>query len=144
MRIRCALSVLLVLVACHAADRTSPASPTSPSVGADVVRVTGTFVKRTNFPCHLSDPFVGGMQVTFRGTVFGRTTRIVTGSANWVGERADPPLAPIGQCRQVAPYEVALPLDTSYVVEINHYRFAPVTLVQLRAEGMRHTFRLPS
>ena len=142
MRIRCALGVLLLLVACHTADRTPLLR--SPSVETEGVRVTGTFVKRTNFPCHLSDPFVGGMRVTFRGTVSGRTTRIVTGSANWIGERADPPVASIGQCRQVAPFEVQLPLDTAYVVEINDYRFAPVTLVELRAEGMRHTFRLPS
>jgi hypothetical protein len=144
MRIRCALGVLFLLVACQTTDRTPLAAGASPSIDADLVRVTGTFVKRTNFPCHLSDPFVGGMQVTFRGTVLGRTTEIVTGSANWIGERADPPLAPIGQCRQVAPFEVELPLDTAYVVEINHYRFAPVTLAELRAEGMRHTFRLPS
>jgi hypothetical protein len=84
------------------------------------------------------------MQVTFSGTRSGRTTAIVTGSADWIGEAADPPIAPIGQCRQVAPFEVKLPLDTAYVVEINHYRFAPVTLIELRAEGLRHTFRLPS
>jgi hypothetical protein len=142
MRIRCVLSLVLLLVACNTADRRPP--PGSPSVEGDGVRITGTFVKRTNFPCHLSDPFVGGMQVTFRGTVSGRTTQIVTGSANWVGERADPRVAPIGQCRQVAPFEVELPLDTAYMVEINNYRFAPVTLAELRAEGMRHTFRLPS
>jgi hypothetical protein len=142
MRIRCGLALLLLLVACRSADR-APLSG-SPSVEADGVRVTGTFVKRTNFPCHLSDPFVGGVQVTFRGTVSGRTTQIVTGSADWIGEPADPPLAPIGQCRQVAPFAVVLPLDTAYVVEINRYRFAPVTLAELRAEGMRHTFRLPS
>ena len=144
MRIRYPLGVLLLLVACHTADRTPLATRASPSAEADGVRVTGTFVKRTNFPCHLSDPFVGGMPVTFRGMVSGRTIEIVTGSANWVGERADPPVASIGQCRQVAPFEVELPLDTAYVVEINHHRFAPVTLDELRAEGMRHTFHLPS
>jgi hypothetical protein len=144
MRIRCALSVLLLLVACHTAHRAPLPSRESPSVEAGGVHVTGTFVKRTNFPCHLSDPFVGGMPVTFSGTLSGRTTQIVTGSANWVGEAADPPVAPMGQCRQVAPFEVELPLDTAYVVEINHYRFAPVTLAELRAEGLRHTFRLHS
>ena len=120
MRDRCALGVLLLLVACHTADRTPLLR--SPSVETEGVRVTGTFVERTNFPCHLSDPFVGGMRVTFRGTVSGRTTRIVTGSANCM-EWADPAVASIGQCRQVAPFEVQLPLDTAYVVEINHYRF---------------------
>jgi hypothetical protein len=144
MRIRRALSVLLLLVACHTADRPPLPPRRSSSVETDGVRVTGTFVKRTNFPCHLSDPFVGGMRVTFSGTLSGQTTEIVTGSANWVGERADPPAAPLGQCRQVAPFEVDLPLDAAYVVEINHYRFAPVTLVELRAEGLRHTYRLPS
>lgn len=144
MRIRCALSVLLVLVACHSPDRPPLLPLSSPTLEVDGVRLTGTFVKRTNFPCHLSDPFVGGMRVTFIGTPSGRTTKIVTGSANWVGEAADPPVAPIGQCRQVAPFEVELPLDTGYVVEINNYRFAPVTLVEFRAEGLRHVFRLPS
>ena len=143
MRIRCALSVLLLLVACHTADRSPLPSRGSPSK-ENGVRVTGTFVKRTNFPCHMSDPFVGDMRVTFTGTPSGQTTEIVTGSANWVGEPADPPVASIGQCRQVAPFEVELPLDTAYVAEINHFRFAPVTLAELRAEGLRHTFRLPS
>ena len=143
MRIRCALSVLLLFVACHTVDPSSLPSRRSSSI-ENGVHVIGTFVKRTNFPCHLSDPFVGNMRVTFSGTLSGQTTEIVTGSANWVGESADPPVAPIGQCRQVAPFDVELPLDTAYVAEINHYRFAPVTLVELRAEGLRHTFRLPS
>jgi hypothetical protein len=144
MWIRCALGVMLLLVACSTADGTPSPPAASPSVEAGRVHVTGTFVKRTNFPCHLSDPYVGGMPVTFRGTPSGRTTEIVTGSANWIGEAADPPVAPIGQCRQVAPFEVELPLDIVYVVEIDHYRFAAVTLVELRADGLRHTFRLPS
>ena len=44
----------------------------------------------------------------------------------------------------MAPFEVDLPVAERYVVVINDGRLAPVTLSQLRAEGMRHTFRLPS
>jgi hypothetical protein len=31
-----------------------------------------------------------------------------------------------------------------YVVVINDHRLPAVTLAELRAEGLRHTFRLPS
>ena len=74
----------------------------------------------------------------------GSATTIVTQSADWTGLPADPPRAPLGQCRQVAPFEVDLPVAERYVVVINDGRLAPITLSQLRAEGMRHTFRLPS
>jgi hypothetical protein len=67
----------------------------------------------------------------------------VSGSANWIGLPATSK-APLGQCRQVAPFEVALPVAQRYVVHINDRRLLPVTLEQLRAEGLRHTFRLPS
>jgi hypothetical protein len=108
--------------------------------GAVVLR--GTFVKLAGFPCHRSDPYVGGETVTFRGSDGSRTT-IVTGSANWIGRSASPE-APLGQCRQVAPFEVALPVARGYVVHINDRRLPPVTLAELRAEGLRHTFRLPA
>ncbi|MGA9160865.1 MAG: hypothetical protein WB297_08395 [Actinomycetota bacterium] len=102
----------------------------------------GTFVKLTGFPCHRSDPYVGGETVRFRGSDGSRTT-IVTGSANWIGLSATR-AAPLGQCRQVAPFEVELPVVDRYVVVINDRRLPPVTLAELRADGMRHTFRLPS
>jgi hypothetical protein len=44
----------------------------------------------------------------------------------------------------VAPFEVDLPVAERYVVVINDGRLPPVTLSELRADGMRHTFRLPS
>jgi hypothetical protein len=114
-----------------------------PSPGGDTVLVTGTFVKSTDFPCHRSDPFVGGERVTFHGSD-GSETTIVTRSANWIGRPADPPEAPLGQCRQVAAFEVRLPVAERYTVEINGRELRQVTLAELRAEGLRHVFRLPS
>ncbi len=116
-----------------------PTSNGSTAPGRVVVR--GTFVKLTGFPCHRSDPYVGGETVTFRGSDGSRTT-IVTGSANWIGMPAGVG-APLGQCRQVAPFEVELPAADRYVVLINDRRLPPVSLAELRADGMRHTFRLP-
>jgi hypothetical protein len=118
-----------------------PRAPSSPP--PDEVVLSGTFVKLTNLPCHRSDYFVGGKAATFLGSD-GSATRIVTHSANWTGLPADPPRAPLGQCRQVARFEVELPAAERYVVRINDHRLPPVTLERLRAEGMRHTFRLPS
>ena len=111
------------------------------SAASDRTMVRGTFVKLTGFPCHRSDPYVGGETVVFRGSD-GSRTRIVTGSANWIGLPATA-AAPLGQCRQVAPFEVELPIAQGYVVLINDRRLPPVTLAELRADGMRHTFRLP-
>jgi hypothetical protein len=117
---------------------TANGTPTDPN--AIVLR--GTFVKLTGFPCHRSDPYVGGETVTFRGSDGSRTT-IVTGAANWVGLPATPD-APLGQCRQMAPFTVELPRTGRYLVVINDRRLPAVTLAGLRAEGLRHTFRLPS
>ena len=94
-------------------------------------------------PCHRSGGFVVGETVSFRGSD-GSETACVTDSADWTGLPADPPRAPLGQCRQVAPFEIDLPVAERYVVAINDGRLPPVTLSELRAEGMRHTFRLPS
>ena len=117
------------------ANETSTAAPTA-------IALRGTFVKLTGFPCHRSDPYVGGETVTFRGSDGTRTT-IVTGSANWVGLPATSE-APLGQCRQVARFTAELPPAKRYVVLINDRRLPAVTLDELRAEGLRHTFRLPS
>ena len=106
------------------------------------IALRGTFVKLTGFPCHRSDPYVGGETVTFRGSD-GTRTVIVTGSANWIGLPATPE-APLGQCRQVARFTAELPQAMRYVVVINDHRLPAVTLAELRAEGLRHTFRLPS
>jgi hypothetical protein len=114
---------------------TSTAEPTA-------IALRGTFVKLTGFPCHRSDPYVGGETVTFRGSD-GTRTVIVTGSANWIGLPATSE-APLGQCRQVARFTAELPAAMRYVVVINDHRLPPVTLDELRAEGLRHTFRLPS
>lgn len=111
------------------------------STAADRTVLRGTFVKLTGFPCHRSDPYVGGEAVIFRGSD-GSRTRVVTGSANWIGLPATE-AAPLGQCRQVAPFEVELPIAERYVVLINDRRLPPVTLAELRADGMRHIFRLP-
>ncbi len=119
------------------------AAPATPTPSAGRIALRGTFVKFTNLPCHRSDYYVGGKTVTFRGSDGSRTT-IVTHSANWTGLPADPPLAPLGQCRQVAPFEATLPVAHRYVVVINNGRLPPVELSELRAEGMVHTFRLPS
>ena len=133
------------------------ASPTSFAGGEPMMRPTpsvtstaepsgialrGSFVKLTGFPCHRSDPFVGGETVTFRGSD-GTRTVIVTGSANWIGLPATSE-APLGQCRQVARFTAKLPPAVRYVVLINDRRLPAVTLAELRAEGLRHTFRLPS
>jgi len=106
------------------------------------IALRGTFVKLTGFPCHRSDPYVGGETVTFRGSD-GTRTVIVTGSANWIGLPATSE-APLGQCRQVARFTAELPPAMRYVVVINDHRLPAVTLAELRAEGLRHTFRLPS
>ena len=125
--------------------RPTPAPASSPS-GAQAARnrvdLTGRFVKLTGFPCHRSDPYVGNETVVFLGNDGSRTT-IVTGSANWIGLGATRS-APLGQCRQVAPFEAELPVADRYLVLINDRRLAPVTLATLRAEGFRHTFSLPS
>jgi hypothetical protein len=146
-----ALGVLAVvaLAACasHApvAGMESMMRPTTngtPTDAPNAIVLRGTFVKLTSFPCHRSDPYVGGETVTFRGSDGSRTT-IVTGSANWVGLPTTPE-APLGQCRQVAPFTAALPPAGRYLVVINDRRLPAVTLAELRAEGLRHTFRLPS
>jgi hypothetical protein len=116
-------------------NATSTAAPTA-------IALRGTFVKLTGFPCHRSDPYVGGETVTFRASD-GTRTMIVTGSANWIGLPATAE-APLGQCRQVARFIAELPPAKRYVVLINDRRLPAVTLDQLRAEGLRHTFRLPS
>jgi hypothetical protein len=155
-RLRRALAVLplaLALASCTSSSvigmesmmRPTPAAA-SPPPGAQAapnrVDLTGRFVKLTGFPCHRSDPYVGNETVVFLGSDGSRTT-IVTGSANWIGLGATRS-APLGQCRQVAPFEAELPVADRYVVLINDRRLAPVTLATLRAEGFRHTFSLPS
>jgi hypothetical protein len=81
----------------------------TPSVtsAAEPIALRGSFVKLTGFPCHRSDPYVGGETVTFRGSD-GTRTVIVTGSANWIGLPATSE-APLGQCRQVARFTAKLP-----------------------------------
>ena len=61
----------------------------------------------------------------------------------WIGLAATR-RAPLGQCRQVAPYAVDLPPAERYAILINDRRLEPVTLATLRGEGLRHTFHLPS
>ena len=117
------------------ANETSTAAPAA-------IALRGTFVKLTGFPCHRSDPYVGGETVTFRGSDGTRTT-IVTGSANWIGLPATSE-APLGQCRQEARFTAELPPARRYVVLINDRRLPAVTIDELRAEWLRHTFRLPS
>ena len=85
---------------------------------------------------------MGNETVVFLGSDGSRIT-IVTDSANWIGMGATPS-APLGQCRQVAPFEAELPVAARYVVLINDRTLPPVTLATLRAEGFRHTFRLPA
>jgi len=119
-----------------------PTANGTPTDAPNAIVLRGTFVKLTGFPCHRSDPYVGGETVTFRGSDGSRTT-IVTGAANWVGLPATPN-APLGQCRQVAPFSVELPTTGRYVIVINDRRPPAVTLAGLRAERLRHTFRLPS
>ena len=142
------IPVLIALASCASSSvigmesmmRPTPA-PATPSA-ANPVHLTGTFVKLTGFPCHRCDPYVGNETVTFVGSDGSRTT-IVTDSADWIGMAATR-RAPLGQCRQVAPYAVDLTVAARYVVLINDRRLAPVSLATLRAEGLRHTFRLPS
>jgi hypothetical protein len=146
-----ALGILAVVALAACGPRTSltgmestmrpTASPTS-TESPTAIALRGTFVKLTGFPCHRSDPYVGGETVTFRGNDVSRTT-IVTGSANWIGLPATSE-APLGQCRQVARFTAELPPAKRYVVLINDRRLPSVTLDELRAEGLRHTFRLPS
>ena len=112
------------------------------AAGPNRVDLTGRFVKLTGFPCHRSDPYVGNESVVFVGSD-GSRTAIVTGSANWIGLAATR-RAPLGQCRQVAPFEAELPVAERYVVLINDRRLRPVTLATLRADGFEHTFRLPA
>jgi len=144
-----ALGVLAVVALAACASRTSDAGmesmmrPTANATAAPTaIALRGTFVKLTGFPCHRSDPYVGGETVTFRGSD-GTRTVIMTGSANWIGLPATP-VAPLGQCRQVARFTAELPPAKQYVVLINDRRLPAVTLAELRAEGLRHTFRLPS
>ena len=146
-----ALGVLAVvaLVACASnppvAGMESMMRPTTngtPTDAPNAIVLRGTFVKLTGFPCHRSGPYVGGETVTFRGSD-GSRTKIVTASASWVGLPATAE-APLGQCRQVAPFTAELPPAGRYVVVINDRRLPAVTLAELRAEGLRHTFRLPS
>jgi len=146
-----ALGVLAVAALAACGSRTSLAgmeskmrpTPNATSTAAPTaIALRGTFVKLTGFPCHRSDPYVGGETVTFRGSDGTRTT-IVTGSANWLGLPATSE-APLGQCRQVARFTAELPPARRYVVVINDRRLPAVTLDELRAEGLRHTFRLPS
>jgi hypothetical protein len=144
------VSLVLGLTLAACASRTSPAGeesmmPTRNATSTAVpsaIALRGTFVKLTGFPCHRSDPYVGGETVTFRGSD-GTRTVIVTGSANWIGLPATSE-APLGQCRQVARFTAELPPAMRYVVVINDHRLPAVTLAELRAEGLRHTFRLPS
>ena len=144
------VSLVLGLTLAACASRTSVAGeesmmPTRNVMSTAVpstIALRGTFVKLTGFPCHRSDPYVGGETVTFRGSD-GTRTVIVTGSANWIGLPATSE-APLGQCRQVARFTAELPPAMRYVVVINDHRLPGVTLAELRAEGLRHTFRLPS
>jgi len=119
-----------------------PIANGTPTRSPNAIVLRGTFVKLTGFPCHRSDPYVGGETVTFAGSDGSRTT-IVTGSANWIGLPATSS-APLGQCRQVAPFTAELPPAARYVVLINDRRLPAVTLAELRGECLRHTFRLPS
>ena len=119
-----------------------PTANGTPTRSPNEIVLRGTFVKLTGFPCHRSDPYVGGETVTFRGSDGSRTT-IVTASANWIGLPATPG-APLGQCRQVAPFTVELRPAERYVVLINDRRLPAVTIAQLRAVGLRPTFHLPS
>jgi hypothetical protein len=137
------LSVLmawaLLLVGC--ADRTGavPASPSSQpttSEGGATFELRGTLVKYTNFPCHRSDPYVGNERIVFRGSDGSRTVT-VTGSASWIGLAADPPVASLGRCRQVAPFEVTLPVADRYSVEVNDGILEPISLTRIRAAGFR-------
>jgi hypothetical protein len=146
-----AVAVLAATALAACASRTQPVGMESmmrpigngmPTGSPNAIALRGTFVKLTGFPCHRSDPYVGGETVTFRASDGSRTT-IVTGSANWIGLPATS-RAPLGQCRQVAPFTVELPSAARYVVLINDRRLPGVTLAELRADDLQHTFRLPS
>jgi hypothetical protein len=67
----------------------------------------------------------------------------VTGSANWIGLPATPeaPSASADRWRASPPSSRRA---VRYVDVINDHRLPAVTLAELRAEGLRHTFRLPS
>jgi hypothetical protein len=93
-------------------------------------------VKFTNFPCHRSDPYVGNEPVVFRGSDGSRTST-VTGNASWIGLPADPRVAPLGQCRQVASFDVRLPIADRYSIEINDGRLPPLMLSDIRAAHFR-------
>jgi hypothetical protein len=154
LRVLAAIPLTMALAACASSSvvgmesmmRPTPGPTTgggaSTSAAPNGVDLTGRFVKLTGFPCHRSDPYVGNETVVFIGSDGSRTT-IVTDSANWIGLGATR-RAPLGQCRQVAPFAARLPVADRYVVLINDRRLPPVTLATLRAEGLRHTFRLPS
>jgi hypothetical protein len=134
----------LLLVGCG--DRTgaagaSPSSQPTTSERGATVDVRGTLVKYTNFPCHKSDPYVGNERMVFRGSDGSRTVT-VTGSASWTGLAADPPVASLGQCRQVATFEVTLPVADGYWVEVNDGILEPITLAQIRGAGFRMRLRL--
>lgn len=133
----------LAAVACARDSASTSPTPAHVTPGAGTIELRGDLVKYTNWACHMSDNYVGGQRVTFTASSGGRVT-ITSHSANWVGLPADPPKAPFGQCRQSAPYDVRLPVARSYRVVLNNHRFPAVTLSELRAEGFRHTFRLPS
>ena len=144
------VSLVLGLTLAACASRTSlaggesmmgPTRNATSTAEPSAIALRGTFVKLTGFPCHRSDPYVGGETVTFRGSD-GTRTVIVAGSANWIGLPATSE-APLGQCRQVARFTAELPPAVRYVV-VNDHRLPAVTLAELRAEGLRHTFRLPS
>jgi hypothetical protein len=154
LRALAAISLGLALAACSSASvigtestmrpTPGPTAGSTPSLAAapDRIDLTGRFVKLTGFPCHRSDPYVGNETVVFLASDGSRTS-IVTDSADWIGLGATRS-APLGQCRQVAPFEAELPVADRYVVLINDRRLPPVTLATLRAGGFRHTFRLPS
>jgi hypothetical protein len=79
--------------------------------------------------------------MVFRGSD-GSRTMTVTGSASWIGLAADPPVASLGQCRQVAPFEVTLPVADRYTFEGNNGLLEPITFAQIRAAGFRVRLRL--
>jgi hypothetical protein len=118
------------------ADRPPTSAAAQGPTRAGTIELEGTFVKYTNFPCHRSDPYVGNELVVFHGSDGSRTTT-VTGNASWIGLPADPPVAPLGQCRQVAPFHVTLPVADRYSVEINDGRLASLTLTEIRVAGLR-------
>jgi hypothetical protein len=133
-----ALAAVLLCVGCAATDDpvSSASSPGRNRSSTPSIEVRGTFVKFTNFPCHRSDPYVGNEVVVFHGSDGSRTTTR-TGNASWIGSSADPPVATLGQCRQVAAFEVRLPIARRYSIEINDGRLPPLTLATIRAARFR-------